>query len=468
MKKYLVVLFITLVGLPACMVGPNYQKPVVTVPVEFIYDTVEKDTVLNLRWWELFHDPQLVTLIDTALKNNKDVLIAASRVEEARLVVGYTKADQWPSIGYNGNASRTNIDLNGNSGNAVNSFSALGNINWEIDFWGKYRRATESAKADLLASQYAQRAVQISLISEVAYTYFILLDFQARLEISRQTLNSRQEGLSIMKSKFEYGTIPEIDLNQAEIQEAIAASAVPFFVRAVSQTEHALRILLGENPGPIVHLGKLIDEQAPEIPAGIPSELLKRRPDVMQAEYLLAAQNARIGVAQAMRFPTISLTGVLGVASGDLTNILSSPAWSLGGGLTGPIFNFGKNKRRVDIEKQRTEQAVLYYEKAILQSLREVEDALVEIHTLEQELDARIKQKNAAENAAILSRERYNEGVTSYLEVLDSDRSNFDAELAAAETYQKYLNAHINLYKALGGGWISELEEQQATENLQK
>ncbi len=459
MKRLIIYLTILLlITVSGCMVGPDFQKPVVNTPAKFNYEMVKTDTVLNLRWWVLFNDPQLVSLIDTGLKNNQDVLIAASRIEEARLVVGYTRADLGPSIGYTGNASRTNIDLFGNSGSTFNNFSTLGNINWEIDFWGKYRRATESAKADMLASQYAQRTVQVSLISEIANTYFLLLDFNARLEISKQTLNSRQEGLRIMNSKFEYGTIPEIDLNQAEIQEAIAASAVPAFVRAVAQTEHALSVLLGQNPGP-VESGRLRDEKAPEIPAGIPSGLLERRPDVMQAELLLAAQNARIGVAQAMRFPSISLTGALGMASSDLSTLLSSPAWSLGSGITGPIFNFGKNRRRVEIEKQKTQQAFLNYEKVVLQSFREVEDALVEIQTLEQELQAVLKQKKAAENAALLSRERYREGVTSYLEVLDSDRSNFNVDLAAAETYQKFLNAHVKLYKALGGGWISAAEE---------
>ncbi len=447
-------MILLLIGVSGCMMGPNFQKPVVNTPVEFNYEMVKTDTVLNLRWWELFQDPQLVSLIDTALKNNKNVLIAASRVEEARLVAGYTKSDQWPSIAYTGKASRMDLNLIEND-DPSNSYSAMGNINWEIDFWGKYRRATESARNDLLGSQYAQRVVQVSLISEIANTYFLLLNFNAKLEISKHTLNTRQEGLKIMNSKFEHGTIPEIDVNQAEIQEAIAASAVPTFIRAIAQTEHALGILLGQNPGSMDSIGKLGDEQAPEIPAGIPSELLERRPDVMQAEYVLAAQNARIGVAQAMRFPSISLTGSLGMASGDLSSFLSSPAWSLAGGITGPIFNFGKNKRRVEIEKQRTEQALLNYENIVLQSLREVEDALVEIQTLEQELQAVLRQKKAAENAVILSRERYHEGVTSYLEVLDSDRSQFNADLAAAETYQKYLNSHVKLYKALGGGWIS-------------
>ena len=465
MKRSIIYLTILLlIGVSGCMMGPDFQKPVVNSPTEFNYEKVKTDTVLNLRWWELFQDPQLVALIDTALKNNKDVLIAASRVEEARLVVGYTKADQWPAIGYNGDASRRDLNILGNE-NAFNNFSALGNLNWEIDFWGKYRRATESARADLLATGYAQRMVQISLISEIANTYFLLLDYNARLEISKQTLNTRQEGLRIMNSKFEHGTIPQIDLNQAEIQEAIAAAAVPTFIRAVAQTEHALSILLGQNPGSLGSMAKLRDGQAPEIPAGIPSELLERRPDVMQAEYVLAAQNARIGMAQAMRFPSISLTGALGMSSGDLSTFLSSPAWSIGGGITGPIFNFGKNKRRVEIEKERTEQALLNYENVVLQSFREVEDALVEIQTIEQELQAVLKQRKAAENAVMLSRERYHEGVTSYLEVLDSDRSQFNADLAAADTYQRYLNAHVKLYKALGGGWISPEEEKNTDGN---
>jgi multidrug efflux system outer membrane protein len=393
-------------------------------------------------------------------------LIAASRIEEARAVVGYNKADQWPAIGYDGSGSRQQINLSQLGINEpFNSFSGTATLAWELDFWGKYRRATEAARAELLATDFSHRAVQVSLISSVASTYFLLLDYDARLEISKMTMESRKESMRIIEERYNEGIVPEIDLNQAQIQEAIAAAAIPFYERLVAQTENALSILLGNNPGIIKRSKKLKDEVIPpEIPSGIPSTILARRPDINAAEQLLAAQNARIGVAVAQRFPSISLTGMLGAASNDLSTITTGDAliWSVGGGIVGPIFQFGKNKRRVDIERQRFYQDSLYYVNTVLQAFREVEDALIEIQTLNRESIARDRQMAAAENASMLSFERYDGGVTSYLEVLDSDRSKFNAQLAATEVYQMYVNSFVFLYKALGGGWISEEEMKQA------
>jgi len=229
-------------------------------------------------------------------------------------------------------------------------------------------------------------------------------------------------------------------------------------------------VLLGQNPGPLPRVSRLEDVHPPDtLPPGLPSQLLERRPDILQAEQMLASQNARIGVAQAMRFPSFSITGALGLASGELSAFVTSDAvaWSFGGGLVGPIFNFGKNKRRVEIERARTEQVRLGYEKTVLNAFREVEDALVEVYTYNKELATRRRQLVAASNASRLSNERYNGGVTSYLEVLDSERSLFDTQLILAETYQQKLNAYVKLYKALGGGWISKEEETQAQQALQ-
>jgi len=362
---------------------------------------------------------------------------------------------------------QTNVPGSGVQG-PFNDFSGVATLAWELDFWGKYRRATEAARAEMLASDFGHRAIQVSLISSVASTYILLLDFDARLDISKKTLESRGESLRIIGERFDKGIVAEIDLNQAEIQEAIAAASVPYYERLVAQTENALSILVGNNPGTILRTHTLRDEVIPpDIPSGIPSAVLTRRPDINQAEQMLAAQNARIGVAVAMRFPSISLTGMLGAASSDLSTLATGDAlvWSIGAGLVGPIFQFGKNKRRVDIERQRMYQDSLYYVQTIIQAFREVEDALIEINTLDRESIARERQMASAQNAAMLSTERYNGGVTSYLEVLDSERSQFNAELSASETYQMYLNAYVFLYKALGGGWISEEEMNQATQN---
>ena len=468
MKQNILYVLILILVISSCKVGPDYKRPDIDSPTTFRFDSIstQEDTVINLKWWELFNNPELKALIDTALKYNPDVLIAASRIEEARAVVGYNKADQWPSLGYDGSGARQQINLPGlGVDGAFNSFSGAANLAWELDFWGKYRRGTEAARAELLATDFGHRAIQVSLISAVASTYFLLLDYDARLETSIKTLESRGESLRIIGERFNEGIVPEIDLNQAQIQEAIAAAAVPFYERLVAQTENALSVLLGNNPMTIKRTHKLREEVIPpEIPSGIPSSVLARRPDINQAEQMLAAQNARIGVAVAMRFPSISITGMFGAASSDLSSIASgeSVIWSVGAGIVGPIFQFGKNKRRVDIERQRMYQDSIYYTQTIRQAFREVEDALIEIQTLDRESTARERQMAAAQNGAMLSTERYNGGVTSYLEVLDSERSQFNAELAASEAYQLYLNAYVFLYKALGGGWISEAEMNQA------
>lgn len=456
---YLFVLAILIAG--GCKVGPNYEAPVIETSESFMYDSLLGDSTINIAWWELFNDEQLDTLIMTALLNNRSVLQAASRVEEAKAYLGYNQADLWPALGYNGN-----IQVPDNSTiSPLGSMLAAG-IVWELDFWGKFRRANEAARAELLAAQYSQRWIYVNLIADVASTYFAYLDFKQRYEISVRTLASRLESLRIIEARFEKGIVPELDLNQAQIQEAIAASSIPVNQRLMSITENTLSILIGQNPRQLL-IGTNLEEVVPpsEIPVGIPSEILARRPDVRQAEQILIAQNARIGVAQAMRFPSISLTGLFGSVSPELGSLLSSNSlgWSAAAGIAGPVFNFGKNKRRVEIERFRSEQALYGYEQTILLAMADVEDALVGVHTYDLEVEALNRQMIAARNATMLSKERYNGGVTSYLEVLDSERTLFNAELQATQSYRNQLNNYIQLYKSLGGGWIST-EEKQAEE----
>ncbi|HRX11365.1 MAG TPA: TolC family protein, partial [Draconibacterium sp.] len=305
------------------------------------------------------------------------------------------------------------------------------------------------------ATEYGLKAIQVSLISEVARTYFLLLDYKSRLSIAKNTLVTRKESTRIIWERYKKGIVPEIDLNQAQIQEDYAAGAIPAYERSVAFTENALSMLIGENPREIV-ISAQIDEVLPpdSIPAGLPSQLLKRRPDVLEAEQLAVAQNARIGVAQALRFPSFSLTAMLGVASPDLSAFNSSDilVGTVGAGLFGPIFNFGKNKRRVEIEKERTEQLRLNYQKAVVSAFRETEDALVNVRTLEQELVFVENQLKSSTNAAKLSRARYDGGVTSYLEVLEAERSLFQIQLYYSEMLQRRLSAYSDLYKTLGGG----------------
>lgn len=463
----------SLILLDSCKVGPSFktQRTEIDSTAVYRYDSIQlamTDSVLNISWWELFDDPVLADLIEIGLVENKDALIASSRIEQAMAQLGFTKADMGPKIGYQLGAQRGNV-IGGaptQGFSATNLFTGFGTLSWELDFWGKFRRGNEAAKAELLATEYGQRTVQIGLISAIATTYYQLLDFKWREYIAQKTLDLRQASLDIIQARYNSGIVAEIDLNQAQIQRAIAASAVPLFQRSVAQTENALGILLGRSPGPIT-TGVELSEQnlPPDIPVGLPSMLMERRPDILEVEALLHAQTARIGIAVAQRFPSISLTGLLGVASGDISNLTANPAaFAIGGSVLGPLFEFGKNKRRVEIERKITEQVLYEYERTVIIAFQEVEDALVAISTLKEERQARMDHVIAAQNAQYLSGERYDKGVTSFLELIESQRQAFEAELSLSQTTQELFNSYVNLYKALGGGWLSE-EEMNAAMN---
>ncbi|CAB5079235.1 Efflux transport system, outer membrane factor (OMF) lipoprotein [Olavius algarvensis associated proteobacterium Delta 3] len=287
-----------------------------------------------------------------------------------------------------------------------------------------------------------------------------MLDFHQRLAVSQKTLESRQGSLDIIQQRFDKGIIPEIDVNQAQIQKEIAAASIPRYERSIALTENGLSILIGELPA-AVQIGKELTAQTapPAIPTGLPSSLLERRPDIAQAEYLLKAQTEEIGIAVAMRIPSFTLTGLLGAASNELAGISTEGGvWRVQGTMLGPVFNFGQNARRVDIEKEKTQQALFRYENTVLTAFREVEDALVEIETYRNQIAAVTNQRNAATNARALSKKRYDQGVTSYLEVLETERQLFNAELELSDLMRQYLSAYVNLYKALGGGWVSKSE----------
>ena len=460
-KYIIIVLAVTLLA-TACKVGPNYKQPDVIVAEQFRFSANE-DSIQNIEWWTMFNDPDLDTLVNYALDSSLDVLAMAKRVEQARYNVGYTKSDIWPTFGVQAGVSSGNF-----SGTRLpsqsNAFSAGVNLSWELDFWGKFRRLTESAKADYLATEYGMRELQVSVITEVSKTYFILLDYKARQKVAEKTLESRNEYLDIIQQKFDAGLVPEIDLNQAQMQKAIAESAIPLYKRYVAKTEHALSILIGKNPGEIKASKDLLEAVIPEsIPNGLPSQLLSRRPDILKSEMLLRAQNAKIGAAVAMRFPSISLSGFMGGASNDLSSFTTEGlAWNAGTNLLGPLFQFGKNKRRVEIERAKTEEKLFEYDKTILNAFREVEDALVDIETYNEEIVSRKAHFKAADNAQKLSQLRYDKGVTSYLEVLESQRQAFEAELNLYKTKQEFLNSYILLYKAVGGGWISKEEQKES------
>jgi len=447
-------------ALVGCTVTPDYQRPKLDVPLLYVQPAQSGESIANLEWWELFQDEQLQDLLETALVENKDLGIALARIAQSRAQLTVVRADQFPFLdvlGLAGRGKQSKIIVPGATTRENYSLSA--GLSFELDLWGRLSRATEAAKANLLATEAAYRNVTISLVANVASSYLLLRDRDQQLAISQRTVASRQDSLEIIQARFDKGTVAEIDVNQAQIQLAIAEAAVASFERQIVQTENALRVLLGRNPGPVVR-GLELGEQIvpPEIPTGLPSELLKRRPDVVDAEEQLIAETALVGVAEALRYPSITLTGSFGAVTDHLSDINSSDAdtWNIGADIFAPIFNSGQLEAQAEAQRARAEQALRSYEATLQQAFREVEDALVAVRTLRQEHAARYRQVVAARNAARLSRARYDGGVVDYLEVLDSERSLFASELDESRTLQQSLNAVVQLYKALGGGWSSK------------
>jgi multidrug efflux system outer membrane protein len=453
------VVFLALTG---CMVGPKYKRPPVTVPDTFrgIAPDAGPQTATSIgdeKWWEVFQDPQLQGLIREALSQNYDVRIAATRVLQAQAVLGITRADQFPTI--TGGASSSNERLPATRITpAFETSPSQVNLSlfWELDFWGKYRRATEAARANLLATEWGQKAVISSLVSNVASAYFQLLELDSEMEISRNTLASRKESLRLVEVRAKGGATSMLDVRQSEQLVYTAAGTIPDLERRIEQQENLISTLLGKNPAPVT-TGKPLVESVilPTVPAGLPSALLGRRPDIQSSEQQLVAANARIGVAKAAYFPQITLTAVGGYQSSALTNLFTGPAglWSFGGQLVQPIFTGGRIRSNVRLTEAQQQEVILVYQQSIQQAFREVSDSLV-AYRKNQEFRSQLELlTNSAQDATRLSDMRYRGGVTSYLEVLDSDTRYFDAQLNLAQARLNERLALVQLYNALGGGW---------------
>jgi multidrug efflux system outer membrane protein len=332
---------------------------------------------------------------------------------------------------------------------------AFGVLNWELDLWGRLKRSTEAARAQLLAQQSVQNALKVSLVAEAASAYFLLCDLDNRLLIAKRTVESRKESSRIINERFEKGYVAELDKLQAIQQEALVAALIPNIQRQIVQVENTLNVLMARMPQSISRGQSLFSQTIqPAIPVGLPSQLLERRPDIIAAEQTLKAQFQRIGIAKASMFPTLSLTGLLGFASPQLSSMLNGGFVANGfAGITGPIFQFNQNKNRVLVEQKRTEQVQLQYEQTVIKAFAEVNNALVQNSTYNEEFARRKEQTDAASKAYGLSKARYDYGYTSYLEVLIQENSLFDAELQVSALYQQRLNAMVNLYRSLGGGW---------------
>ena len=437
--------------------GPDYERPNTMLPKSYYGIQAVNETIADLEWWQLFEDPQLQMLIGEALRENRDLQQAVARVNEVRARYYTIRADQFPTLDGSASAGRGNLaERLFPDGGIDDQYTANLSAAYEVDLWGKFRRSTQAARADLMASVENQRTVIITLIADVASTYLLLRDLDARVEISKDTLEARRDSTGIIRARYDKGTVPLLDVNQAEIEEADALARLASFRRERQEAENALSVLVGSSPREILRGRALRAQLYPlEVPAGLPSALLERRPDIRSAEQQLAAQTARIGVAKALRFPSISLTADGGYISDDLDDLLESDSelWNVQIDILGPIFDAGKRKAQVNVEIARTEQALKQYEQTVLEAMQEVEDALAGIKYYREELEARSLQLRAASSASALSRARYDGGITDYLEVLDSERSLFDAQLAQSAVERLQLVSVVRLYKALGGGW---------------
>jgi outer membrane protein, multidrug efflux system len=464
--KRSIVIVMNLLLLGGCAIGPDYRKPEITSPPAWMVDIQKAQDTANTTWWGQFNDPVLNELIGSALRENRDLRVATARVEEYYGRYGATRADLFPQVGYGGSAGKVQLTEKGpyafsGTGSQFSSYQANFSASWEIDIWGKLRRATEAAKADLAAAEDVRSGVILSLVTSVATAYIDLRSLDQQLEIARQTAKLREESVRLFDLRFKGGNISEMELSQVRSEYYVAMAAIPDLEKRVRQQENLISLLLGRNPGPIAR-GKALGEIAlPAVPAGLPSDILARRPDIRQAEQQLIAANARIGVAKGQYFPSISLTGMFGSASTDLSDLFTGPAktWNFAGNITGPIFNAGKIKGDVKAATSIQQQALSTYEKAVQNGFREFEDALIDQDRTRLQLDAQVKQVEALATYARLARLRYENGYTSYIEVLDAERSLFSGQLSNAQTQDVLLRALVNLYKATGGGWVVEADK---------
>jgi multidrug efflux system outer membrane protein len=448
--------------LTGCTLGPKYKRPAVTVPDAYrgLAPDAGPQTAASLgdeKWWTVFQDEQLQALIREALAQNYDVRIAAARVLQAQAALGITRSNQFPTV--SGGAAANNVrypqtklaPAYETSANQLNL-----SLFWELDFWGKFRRATEAARANLLATEWAQKAVISTLVSNVASAYFQLRELDLEMEISQRTLSSRKESLRLVEVRQKGGTTSMIDVRQSEQLVYAAAENIPDLERRIEQQENFVSILLGRNPAPITRGKSLVENQfPPTVPAGLPSSLLERRPDIQSAEHQLVAANALIGVAKAAYFPQITLTAVGGYQSSALSSLFTGPAgfWNFGGQLAQPIFTAGRIRSGVKLSEAQKQEALFFYQRSIQEAFREVADSLIAYRKNQEFREQQRLLTESAQDATRLADVRYRGGVTSYLEVLDSDTRYFQAEITLAQAQLNERLALVQIYNALGGGW---------------
>ena len=479
-----------------CAVGPGYRRPELDVPAEWrrtdptadslrpFYDSLRAnrdtlplnpdrpeaapgdtsaragalltDTTANLAWFDLLQDPELRKLVETALRDNRDVRVAIATISEFRAQYGVAKGDLFPQITLNAQGGRTKSVLGSLGTFTSNQLQATADLSWELDFWGRIRRSTEAARSDLLAQRESQRAVVLTLVGDVATAYLQLRQLDLELEISRRTLAANRETFRLARRRFDQGLISELDVRQFEAEVASPAASVAQLEGQITQTENQLSLLVGRNPGGIPR-GRPLTEVLGglAVPEFSPSSLLERRPDVRQAEAQLHAATARIGVAKGDLLPKLMVTGDYGTYSDNTDDLFkkNSEIYQILGGVSMPLFTGGRVGKQVDVARARAEQARYGYEQTVLIALREVEDAVAGVRASRNQVAAQQTQVDALRRALRLAELRYQSGASSYLDLLDAQRSLFGAELSLAQVQGQQATAAVTLYKALGGGW---------------
>ena len=459
MRGYMALAMVLLIA--GCTVGPDYVKPAVDVPPAFNNGEQGAQQTANIAWWKQFGDPALDALIAEALANNRDVKIALANIDQAAAVFTQSRSTLYPQIGYGGSGARERasetdaLRLYTYLSNPRNSFQTLASASWELDLWGRIRRLSEAAQAELLATEAAWQGVILSLVSSVASSYIQLLGLDEQFQVAQRTLAVYAESLRLFETRFNYGQVSEMTVVQARSQYETAAAAIPQLQLEIEQAENALSILLGRNPGTIRRAGTLTQLKLPTVPADLPSDLLATRPDIRQAEERLIAANANIGAARALYFPTISLTGAFGFASSDLSDLFkgSSRVWSYGGSLTGPIFAGGAIKSGVKQTEAAREAALWTYRKAIQSAFADAENALIAQRRLAEQVSIQERLVAANSEYVRLAHLQYDGGYVPYSTVLQAEQQLFPSELNQAQTRAALLTSLVTVYKAMGGGW---------------
>lgn len=456
--------------LAGCAVGPDYVRPGVTTPEKWRIHYEQAADVANTQWWQQFGDPALDRLIEEALRENRDLRAAAARVDQFIGALTTTRSQFYPQIGYSADASRNRASRVGQppvpepADPYTTLYQGALSAQWQIDLFGRVRRQSEVAQAQVYASEQGRRGVVLTIVTSVAASYIVLRGLDRQIEIARATADNYAGTQKIFDLRFKGGVVSQVEVAQVESQYQQALASIPTIEQQVAAQENLISVLLGRNPGPIPR-GKSIDElAAPAIPGDLPSTLLERRPDILQAEQNLVAANANVGVAKSLHFPSLSLTGLFGSISTAFGDFLTGPAtaWTAAAGLAGPIFTFGQIEGQVQTAEAAQREAVAFYQQTVLNAFRETNDALVGAIKKREEAEAQAKRVAALREYARLSRLKFDNGYAGYLEVLYAENELFSAELSAVRSSSERFTQLVNVYKAMGGGWVGEEAERLA------